>query len=244
MKEQNDYNNCIQCIWFCVNANKIDQRELNALTELKNNINNIPLIIVFTKSIVKSKIDDMKKQLKDKFNDCKFIPVLARETQHIKETINLDELLEMTFESIKSNDKSEFFDKVRNVYRQKEENRLNEKISKIESNIINKLVEEFITNYTKVLSPEGFELYIYHLIEKVIKAFSFKKEINAETKFLIQNTKNKIRKMIQLYIEFYSQNAKNYINTIKDTKSLLYLEMQVEIEKIQKTSINNRYKKN
>ena len=243
MRSQNNYNDFIQCIWFCVHTNEIDQSEIDALTELKNNINNIPLIIVFTKAKVQEKIKAMEHQIESLFNDAKFIFVLARETQYIKEKINLNELLKMTLESIKSNYKSDLFNIVKDEFKQKEENRLNEKISKIKINIINKLVEEFIINYTKVLSSEDFEEYIYNLIEKVIIAFQFKKEIKQKTKSLIQYTKNMIQQRIKLYVEFYSKIAQNYIDMIIITKSFEYLEMQVEIEKMYKSSIDFAYKK-
>jgi len=63
----------------------------------------------------------MQKQIKSLFPDIKFIPVLGRETSSIKEKMGLDELLEMTLDSIKSNDKSDLFDWIKKEFRIKEE---------------------------------------------------------------------------------------------------------------------------
>jgi len=243
-KLQTNWNDNIQCIWFCVNANKLDKSEISAFKELKNNIYNIPVIVVFTKADSQPDVDNMQKQIKSLFPDIKFIPVLGRETSSIKEKMGLDELLEMTLDSIKSNDKSDLFDWIKEEFRRKEEYIIKEKLSGIKENIIRNLVEEFINSYVFCLSENDFELYIYNLIEKIILAFSFKEEINHKTKILIQNNENNIKQTIKSYIKFYSEVAENYIYMIIVNKSFEYLDLQVIVEKEKNLSIKINNKRN
>ena len=243
-KLQTNWNDNIQCIWFCVNANELCKSEISAFKELKNNIYNIPVIVVFTKAEKQTNLDNMQKQIKSLFPDIKFIPVLGRETSSIKEKMGLDELLEMTLDSIKSNDKSDLFDWIKEEFRIKEEYIIKEKLSGIKENIIRNLVEEFINSYVFCLSENDFELYIYNLIEKIILAFSYKTEIKPKTKILIQNNENNIKQTIKSYIKFYSEVAENYIYMIIVNKSFEYLDLQVIVEKEKNLSIKINNKRN
>lgn len=243
-KLQTNWNDNIQCIWFCVNANELGKSEISAFKELKNNIYNIPVIVVFTKADSQTDVDNMQKQIKSLFPDIKFIPVLGRETSFIKEKMGLDELLKMTLDSIKSNDKSDLFDWIKKEFRIKEEYIIKETLSGIKENIIRNLVEEFINSYVFCLSENDFELYIYNLIEKIILAFSFKTEIKHKTKILIQNNENNIKQKIKSYIKFYSEVAENYIYMIIVNKSFEYLDLQVIVEKEKNLSIKINNKRN
>ena len=240
---QNNINDFIQCILYCLNCNEIDQNEINALKGLKNNCNNIPLIIVFSNAQKKPIVENIRKQIKNLFPDTRFIPVLARETK-IMDKYGLDKLLNLILDSIKTTKKSDLLNIVINTYKEKEQKYVNEMIGKIVIHIINQLVKEFITNYKLILNQEDFENYIYNLIEIIIKTFGFKEQISKKTKLLIRNDKNNIKKFIQSYIQFYTENAQNYINPILEYKSFEYLEMQVNIEKKFKSSIGSEDKRN
>ena len=58
-------------------------------------------------------------------------------------------------------------------------------ISDIKLNIINKLVNNFISNFRK--KEMDIKKYIFNLIEEIIMAFSFKAEVDQKSKRLIQN---------------------------------------------------------
>ena len=156
----------------------------------------------------------------------------------------LDKLLNLILDSIKTTKKSDLLNIVINTYKEKEQKYVNEMIGKIVIHIINQLVKEFITNYKLILNQEDFENYIYNLIEIIIKTFGFQEQISKKTKLLIRNDKNNIKKFIQSYIQFYTENAQNYINPILEYKSFEYLEMQVNIEKKFKSSIGSEDKRN
>ena len=67
-------------------------------------------------------------------------------------------------------------------------------------------------------------------------------EISQKTKLLFKD--NIIKNTIQSYISFYLQQTQNLLNSIINTKSLKYLDMQVKIEKIKNVSISIDYKRN
>ena len=147
--ENNNFNKHYHCIWYCVNANELDSCEISALGKLINNTHKIPLIVVFTLALIKSDIDNMRKQIKSFFPDLKFIDVLARDAAGVKK-YGLNDLFKLTIDSIKSKDDNEIFDSVKNEYRIKEEEMIKYIISDDEINIINKLVDEFINNYNSI----------------------------------------------------------------------------------------------
>ena len=162
-REQKDYNDFIQCIWFCVSGTRIYPDEIEILKELKNNNHHIPLIVIYTRAINQEEINIIQNYFKTVFNNIKFIPILARGMvfgEFILESYRLDDLLNMTVESIKFNDKSDLLYSIKDEFSFYEKNKLNDNILKIKLNIINKFVEEFINNYTKVLSSEDFEQYV------------------------------------------------------------------------------------
>ena len=239
--ENNNFNKHYHCIWYCVNANELDSSEISALGKLINNTHKIPLIVVFTHALIKSDIDNMRKQIKSFFPDLKFIDVLARDAAGVKK-YGLNDLFKLTIDSIKSKDDNEIFDSVKNEYRIKEEEMIKFIISDDEINIINKLVDEFINNYNSIQNEKKFEKYIFNLIEKLIMAFSHKQEVSQYTKVLIHGTQ--IINCIKSYNSFHYQLVQKYLNKILENKSLKYLDIQVKIEKDRNISILPENKRN
>ena len=224
-----------------MNGNGIDESEKNALNELIQNEHNVPVIVVFTNA--QTEIESMKRQIKNFFPYIDFIPVLGRGIEEV-EPFGLNELLDLTFNKIKSNNQNDLFKNIKSEYKTKEENLIKEEILKIEENIINNLVKKFIDTFISVLDEKKFEEYINDSIEKIIMAFSLKKDINENTKLLIKNTYKSIKNIIQSYNQFYSETAEEYIKKILDNKSLNYLDLQVKIEQFSKGSIMIQNKKN
>ena len=123
----------------------------------------------------------MKNQIKILYPDLQFIPILARKTKN-KQSYGLDDLLNLTLKTIKSSKKNDILDDVINEYKKKEENNIKNKILEDKVNIINNLIEKFISDYSTALTEEDFENYIYYLIWRFISRFSFMKEISSNTK--------------------------------------------------------------
>ena len=233
--ENKDFKEYYHCIWFCVNGNGIDEREKNVLNKLKENKHNLPLIVVFTLAKRDNEVKSMKNKIKSLYPDLPFIPVLARETNK-KSKYGLDDLLNLTLTTIKSSKKNDILEDIINEYKKKEVNNIKNKIIEDEINIINNLAEKFISDYSKALTEEDFESYIYYLIWRFISGFSFMKKISQKTKLLFKE--NIIKNIIQSYNSFYLQQTQNNLNNILVDKSLEYLDMQVKIEKMKNVSIN------
>ena len=105
---------------------------------VKNNSSNIPLIVVFTNSNMKNDVENVKKQINTLFPDMKFISVLGRRTQDIP-SFGLDDLLNMTLNTIKSKEQNDIYDEVKKDYKKEEGEILKKNVYDIQVNIINKL---------------------------------------------------------------------------------------------------------
>ena len=205
-------------------CDRIGEAEKSALEKLKNNNQKIPLIVVFTRAKRADEVNSMKNQIKQEFPDLQFIPVLARSTMH-KSQYGLDDLLNLTINTIKSNEKNDIYAAVIKEFKVKESKMLQKIISEIEVDIINKLLDGFISNFTHFLNENDFEQYVFSLIEKLITAFSFQKEISQKTKLILQ--KDNIKNFIQSYILLCHKLTKNFMNGILEEKSLEYLDMEL-----------------
>ena len=221
---------------------------MNALKELKNK-SKIPIIVVNTRSINIDEVDTMKNKIKYLFPDLKFIHILARDIElevgdkvKIIKKYGLDELLNLTINTIKFTETNDIFDSVKKEFKSIEENKMRNIVTDIKKNIINGIVEKFINNYTYVLNEKEFEQYMFNLFEQLIMGFSFKKEISKNTKLLLQ--RNKIKNFVQSYTLFYKKLSQDYSNREIESKSFKYLDIQVKIEKNKKTSIMRQYKRN
>ena len=221
------------------------------MKELKNE-SNIPVIVVNTRAINKYEVELMKNKINNLFPDLKFIPILARDAsfgyigfsrkEKVIKHFGLDDLLNITIDTIKSMKTNDIFNSVKKEYKSIEEGRIRNIITDIEENIINEIVIKFINNFTYVLNEIEFEQYIFSLFEQLIMGFSFKKEISQNTKELLQ--KNKIKNFIQSYILFYKKLSLEYFIKEIESKSYEYLDIHVKIEKDKKTSIMPNYKRN
>ena len=238
---QNNYNEFVHCIWFCVNANRLDATEKNVLKELKNNEYNIPLIVVFTNAQNYEDVQNMKKEINGLFHEDIFIDVLGRRTENVEE-YGLDDLINKTFRMIKLNNKSNYYCSLKNKYKKLEKERLTEQISNIKKNILNKIVEEFILNFSNVKTENDFEEFIKDLLKKIIIFFS-NDDNNKNIKIKFQINKE-FSKYIQSCNKIYTQITQNLINEIIEKKSLEIIDLQVNIERMKNTSINQRNKKN
>ena len=124
-KNQN-YNNYVQCIWYCVNESYIDEEEIKLISKLKGKEKekekekekSIPLIIVFTNAINIEEINKMKELIQNKFPELPFIDVLGRSTTK-KEKYGLDDLLNLTLKSCKNVEQGDVYNKIKDILKQK-----------------------------------------------------------------------------------------------------------------------------
>lgn len=100
----NDINNCIHCIWYCINtaSNRIEPEEIEFLRELsqENEMTQVPIIVVLTQSFSKKNAEQMKKILLDENLDIvQVVPVLSEDYEiddlGVAKSFGLDVLIEV-----------------------------------------------------------------------------------------------------------------------------------------------------
>ena len=191
IKEQmfkNNINEFVHCIWYCVTGSKFEQKE----KDLVNNLiitagsNEIPLIIVLTKSIDAKQTKSMKNHfLKDNYRDV--IDIIAKLVK-VKDGIyipayGLDKLIEKTLQKCKeaSNMEMKYFmirkfkDEIKkNLFA---ENSTNKKLIKI------KMMQDI---YKNGISGQNFENYIYKIYDYHLIYFLESRELSSASKSLIK----------------------------------------------------------
>lgn len=103
-----DINDAIYCIWYCINvgANRtFDESEINWLKKFteENSKNQVPIIVVLTQAIPKSKASEMKTIVeKENLEIVKVVPVLAQDMdfdeEYIARSYGLDKLIDVMAE--------------------------------------------------------------------------------------------------------------------------------------------------
>jgi uncharacterized protein (DUF697 family)/GTP-binding protein EngB required for normal cell division len=103
-----DVNEHIHCIWYCINVGgnrTFDSSELKWLQEFteSNKVTQVPIIIVLTQSVPKSKAIEMKNLVeKENLGIAKVIPILAQDmdfdNDYIAKAYGLDNLIDIMIE--------------------------------------------------------------------------------------------------------------------------------------------------
>ena len=80
-EEDNNYNNIIHCIWYFISDTRFEKSEIALLRQLKEvyNDNNIPIIVIYTKSIDSDMANKMLDYIKNKNIDVSTIKVMAKD---------------------------------------------------------------------------------------------------------------------------------------------------------------------
>ena len=107
-KKNNDYNKNVQCIYYCIKGVNFEESEKKAILELKNNKENIPLIVVFTQGIKKEEVNYMKNIVENELK-LPFISVLSKKIDELG-SYGLNDLIKMTLNQCQKSTKG-------NVYR-------------------------------------------------------------------------------------------------------------------------------
>ena len=139
--KDNNPDKYIHCIWYCWKGNRLEESEINVLKELnKIYYEKLPIIIVYTNATDKNAINEAKEYIQHMhINNFEFIPVLAKETEFLNNSIikpfNLDELQEKSIKQAKSAINSSCFQGLIEYIKNKIKSRINELVNKIKVNI-------------------------------------------------------------------------------------------------------------
>jgi len=73
----------IHCIWYCITGARFEDVEKESLQKLADIYNNseLPIIVVYTKAIMKSLYEPIERKIRDLKKDLEFVPVISKEIE-------------------------------------------------------------------------------------------------------------------------------------------------------------------
>ena len=74
--KKKNYNDNIQCLWYCVNDKKLDTEDETFIKTLEQGQNKIPIVVVFTKTQDINVVKLMQKDIENKLGNLPFIDIL------------------------------------------------------------------------------------------------------------------------------------------------------------------------
>lgn len=235
VEQSNNYNDYVQCIWYCVKGSDLEPIEIEIIKELTKDPKSLPLIIVYTKALNKQDVNKMKDKIKEKIGDLPFVPVLGRSVTGAMKSFGLDNLLNKTLEVCQSADKGDVLNKMKAIVTQSITDVFNKINSDIKIYNVNNIVYKFMNEFTRVLNDKELVDYIFTLLEHFLSEYmKFDKN---ENKQLSQKGKENLKKsssitsFIEEFIKVYQESTKNIVDPILEAKAIKYLDIQVRKEK-------------
>ena len=231
----NDY---VQCVWYCVTGSSMEKEEIEFVKKIKEQKNNIPVIIVYTQSQDEDDMNKMKNQVYSSFNNIPYVEVLAKDEEDAK-SFGLDELINITIQQCKYAFESKTFEEMRKEINQTLIKNLKNKNLTINYLVNNESISYFINNFDKLILDNGqFKKFLYDLFAILFNGY-FKKENKLEiSENLYQkiyrefNNNNNISDYINEIINCYNKISSKFIDNIKEEKSIIFLDKQAIFEKI------------
>ena len=249
-ESNNNFNNLVSCIWYCVSDNYIDDKEIEIIKSLRKEKPFIPLIIVYSFAVSNEGFKTILNKVLKEFPNEIIIPVLAKKSGSYN-SFGLDELVNKTIESCKKElIKGKFY----KIMRQQLSNYIEEKIFKIEidlikNKVINAITKYFINNFKNVLNEEQLFNYIYNLFLNIILEYLAIDDLNQKRE-IIKNIKNSLKDIANIpdylknFINYYKMKTKELVDNIKDKMALDFIDKQVYFEKKKAMSIDKLNKCN
>ena len=244
IKGKNNYNENIQCIYYCVKGSSLEDAEIDAIKAIKNNKEKIPVIIVYTMGINRDDYESMENQLKPRLN-LPFINILT-EKMGCQESYGLNDLLKLTLDECKKSVKGNVFKAIK----KKLSDIVISKLKQININIklsVNNNMAEKLINFKKVVSGNDFYNLIYQFIEIAFiehikidddnNIIQLKEESNNEFQQL-----KALNDFIKEYIKHYQNESSSIIKPTLENGSLEFLDQQVKLEKKLSKSIERENK--
>ena len=212
----------IDMIYYCTNnMNRFQIQEYKLICKLKElfDLENIPLIIVFTQCYFQSDFEEMQKFIHEKYNKDNFkcMRVIARKKED-KEAYGLEELKNET-------------DKILNNF--KENAYAGKFIANISKVLYKDYSDSFISSFIKGYIKQDKEESILELFFKIFNMYRFEK------KELSNDYLNRIENIKHLLIEKYETNLNNLTDIVID----LHAESSI-IEEFKLDKFNDLTKEN
>ena len=223
--KENNPDNFIHCIWYCVSEHRFETVERDCLIELMKIYHDetLPILIPYTQCISEEAGEIMMKEI-DKIcmkenRKIKIIPVLAKDKKVGKKgnyTIlpkyGIEDLLKVSFEKIEGAVKSACFHSIREQIKNNYKNSIKQKQQKIKTAIKGHL-NTFNTN----LPLNKLKEKILKLFEIVIKILIFEED---ETKILSENSKLNLLNFLEEYTQICTEKLNEFMKKKVIEKSL------------------------
>ena len=223
--KENNPDNFIHCIWYCVSEHRFETVERDCLIELMKIYHDetLPILIPYTQCISEEAGEIMMKEI-DKIcmkenRKIKIIPVLAKDKKVGKKgnyTIlpkyGIEDLLKVSFEKIEGAVKSACFHSIREQIKNNYKNSIKQKQQKIKTAIKGHL-NTFNTN----IPLNQLKEKILKLFEIVIKILIFEED---ETKLLSENSKLNLLNFLEEYTQICTEKLNEFMKKKVIEKSL------------------------
>ena len=247
-QNKENFNDSIQCIWYCFRSDYIEEAEIELIKKLKETYPSIPIILIFTYALDEEAYNRFKKNINLHFPDFPSIKILAKAAERFQ-PFGLNELLMKTLSICKKEYNGRIYKAIRKKCDERIEKNLFDSHELINRDIINNLATSFIKNYSKVLSKEDLLNYIYDLFFKIFKAYL---EVEGENFNLILNQfdKNLLKQIadvdtfINNFITHYTSKTEETVKPILEDMAIKFLDLQVSFEKKYKLSLDPKNKNN
>ena len=223
--KENNPDNFIHCIWYCVSEHRFETVERDCLIELMKIYHDetLPIIIPYTQCISDEAGKIMMKEI-DKIcmkenRKIKIIPVLAKDKKvgvggnyTILPKYGIEDLLKVSFEKIEGAVKSACFHSIREQIKNNYKNSIKQKQQKIKTAIKGHL-NTFNTN----LPLNKLKEKILKLFEIIIKILIFEED---ETKILSENSKLNLLNFLEEYTQICTEKLNEFMKKKVIEKSL------------------------
>ena len=251
----NNINNFVQCIWYCITGNRLEDAEIELIRNLrKTYINNkIPIIIVYTQASDDEMMEEMNNYIKNKKIDVNFINILAQRKKfhgQYVEAFGLKELIKETLQrckkALKGDNDNEIGTEMGTIITKKIGEYILAKISRNNrlntENSYKNIVSQFIVNYNNLKSEDEFLYFIIYLFGIGINSFLNVKKIK-EKSFNSLKSLTIIQNNSFEYIQYYNKYVNSVIEPVLKSFSVDFLDYQVEIQKQKNKEIKLMNKK-
>lgn len=223
--KENNPDNFIHCIWYCVSEHRFETVERDCLIELMKIYHDetLPILIPYTQCISEEAGEIMMKEI-DKIcmrenRKIKIIPVLAKDKKVGKKgnyTIlpkyGIEDLLKVSFEKIEGAVKSACFHSIREQIKNNYKNSIKQKQQKIKT-----AIKGHLNTFNSNLPLNKLKEKILKLFEIVIKILIFEED---ETKVLSENSKLNLLNFLEEYTQICTEKLNEFMKKKVIEKSL------------------------
>ena len=242
-EDNNNYNNIVHCIWYCISGTRFEESEIVLLKKLKEvyNDNNIPIIVINTKSIDSVMANQMLDYIKKLNIGVSTIKVMAKDDEdndgQVIYSFGRDRLLNLTLKKCTQALKGKMIDIMTNAIMNYIKEKIHDKNTNNRKEIFKKNLDEFIDKYEQILSENNFKNYLIDiLMTGILYLLDAYKDANRIDKlnYTLNNIKgsNMFSPIIQKYKDYY---IKIINDSAKDTiteyaKDFLINQTKIEIK--------------